>query len=50
MPFDEIERQARARGMTVDQFIEHFETLCEWGDGKSVRYTFTEKEDENKQL
>jgi hypothetical protein len=50
MPIDEIDRQARARAMTVDQFIENYMARCEWGDGKSIRYTFVQKTDGKKQL
>jgi hypothetical protein len=46
-PFEFAEREARRRGITVDEFIKHFVTEVEFNGAPSVTYTFIQ--DENNQ-
>lgn len=40
LPRQVIERAARRRGMSIEQFIEMFRAVAHFGDLEEVRYTF----------
>ncbi len=41
-PFDVVEQESRARGVTIEEFIKRFKVVAEYGPFPGVRYTFTE--------
>lgn len=43
-PFEVVEREARRRGITVDEFIKQFVAEVEYNGAPSVVYTFVEGE------
>jgi len=43
IPYEIVERAARHRKMTVEQFITTFVVVAEYGDSEEIHYTFKEK-------
>ena len=44
MPYEVVEREARIRGLTVEQFIERFIAVASYDNFEGIRYTFQEVE------
>jgi len=49
-PYEVVDREARKKNMSVDDFIKRFGVTVEWGNGDSARYTITERTDSRRQL
>ena len=47
-PYEVVEKEARSKGLTVDEFLNRFQAVCEYDNFEGVRYTFEEikKEEE----
>ena len=47
-PFEVVEREARSRGLTIDEFLNSFQAIAEYDNFPGVRYTFEpiEKQEE----
>ncbi len=39
-PYEVVEKEARARGLTVDDFLRHFHVVCEYNNFDGVVYKF----------
>ena len=45
-PYEVIEREARKRGLTIEQFVEKFQTVATYNNFSGVLYTFEPKQEE----
>lgn len=45
-PFEVVEREARSRGLTIEEFLDSFQAIAEYDNFPGVRYTFEEIEAE----
>lgn len=43
-PFEVAEREARKKGMSLEDFLAQYEALVEFDDSPVVRYTFVPKQ------
>jgi hypothetical protein len=37
-PYDVVEKEARSKGLTVDEFLSHFQAVCEYDNFEGVVY------------
>jgi hypothetical protein len=42
-PFEVVEREARAKGLTVDKFLEKYGVVAEYNGGPGVTYIIEER-------
>lgn len=45
-PYEVVEREARSKGLTVDEFLNRYQTVCEYDNFEGVVYRFEEIEAE----
>ena len=45
-PYEVVEREARGKGLTVDEFLNRFQAVCEYDNFEGVVYRFKEIEAE----
>lgn len=48
-PFAVVEKEARARGLTVEEFIKQFVAVAEYDSFEGVHYTFEKRDKDNEQ-
>ena len=41
-PYEVVEKEARSRGLTVDEFLDHFQVVAEYDNFEGVIYRFQE--------
>jgi len=41
-PYEVVEREARSRGLTIDEFLKQFQVAAEFDNFEGVLYTFEE--------
>lgn len=41
-PYEVVEKEARCKGLTIDEFLNRFQAICEYDNFKGVLYTFEE--------
>jgi hypothetical protein len=45
-PYEVVEKEARSEGLTVDEFLNRFQAICEYDNFEGVVYRFEEIEAE----
>ncbi|MBA7664686.1 hypothetical protein ES703_72747 [subsurface metagenome] len=45
-PYEVVEKEARSRGLTVDEFLNRFQAVCEYDNFEGVIYKFEKIEAE----
>jgi len=46
-PYEVVDKEARSRGLTIDEFMSRFQAVCEYDNFEGVHYTFEEIEKEH---
>ena len=41
-PYEVVEKEARSKGLTVDEFLNRFQAICEYDNFEGVVYRFEE--------
>lgn len=41
-PYEVVEREARRRGLSIPDFIQHFQVVAQFGNSDEVSYRFVE--------
>ena len=44
-PYEVVEKEARSKGLTVDEFLNRFQAVCEYDNFDGVIYRFEEIEE-----
>ena len=44
-PYEVVEREARKRGLTLEQFLEHYQVIAQYDSFDGVFYSFSKKEE-----
>jgi len=44
-PYEVVEKEARSKGLTVDEFLNRFQAVCEYDNFDGVIYRFKEIEE-----
>ena len=48
-PYAVVEKEARTRGLTVDEFIERYKVIAQYNAFEGVHYIFEERQDNDEQ-
>ena len=43
-PYEVVEKEARSRGLTISEFLDRFQAVCEYNNFEGVLYRFEEIE------